>query len=347
MWIERPPALTGARGAPAITRESSSFHCCGVSAAVVDRGDLHVAMEVVSVWVEEVDPNVWEMDMSIEVRQVVFERPALDFTLRPIGSAVGIRVASIALVEPLLVLAFELEIEGHVLDAITSLEQTLDLVQVRLEDLRVMLQFARFDEPRVELLTALVLTWIVLARIVIAFPTMRLQQALAAVGQEHRHVPLTRHPSCVDEAQLAEVAELSVPRVQRPIFAVAEILGGYHSESSDGGQRATLRAPQGVLAVAIEHSLAVGSARQVQLAQEHVARVCTVALTRVAISRIFVALSGIVSGSRIMLEHGVLQSRMLPCCVAVCDRFWRLVSNNRQRLHHLAVILVGPLLGPL
>jgi hypothetical protein len=47
-----------------------------------------------------------------------------------------------------------------------------------------------------------------------------------------------------------------------------------------------------------------------------------------------------------MLEHGVLQSVMLPC-VAVRDRFWRLDSSNRQRLHHLAVILVGPLLGPL
>src|SRR5256885_4776834 len=111
MWIERPPALTGAGRATAITRESSSFHCCSVSAAVVNRGHLHVAVEVVSVRVEEVDPNVWKMHVSIEVREVVFERPALDFTLRSIGSAVSIRVASIALVEPLLVAPFELVIE--------------------------------------------------------------------------------------------------------------------------------------------------------------------------------------------------------------------------------------------
>jgi len=317
-----------------------------VTAAVVDRGDLHVAVEVVSVGVEKVDPNVWEMDVSIEVREVVFEGPAFDFALRPIGSAVGIRVASIALVEPLLVLTFELVIEGDVLDAIAAFKKAIHLVQVRLKDLCVVLELARFDEACIELLTALVVTRIVLAWIVLAFPTMRLQQALAAVGQEHRHVPLTRHPSCVDEAQFAEVAELGVPRVQRPIVAVAEVLGGYHSECSDGGQRATLRAPQGVLAVAIEHSLAVGSARQVELAQEHVSRIGALAFPHVAVTRILVALSGIVSGSRIMLEHGVLQSRMLPC-VAVCDRCWRLDSSDRHHLHHLAVILVGPLLGPL
>ena len=100
-----------------------------------------------SVWVEEVDPNVWEMDMSIEVRQVVFERPALDFTLRPIGSAVGIRVAAIALVEPLLVLAFELVVESDVLDASVAVQKAIDLVQVRLEDLRVALQFASLTSP--------------------------------------------------------------------------------------------------------------------------------------------------------------------------------------------------------
>jgi hypothetical protein len=318
-----------------------------VSAAVVNCGDLHVAVKVVSVRVEEVDPNVRKVDVAIEVRQVVFERPALDFTLRPIRSAIGIRVAAIALVEPLLVVPFELVIEGDVLDASVAVEKAIDLVQVGLKDLRVVLKFARFDQACVELLTPIVLTWIVLARIVVAFPPMRLQQALAAVGQEDRHVPLTGHPGRVDEAQFSEVAELGVPRVQGPIVAVAEVLGWDNSEGAHGRQRTALRAPQRVLAVAIEDSLTLGSARQVELSQEHVSRIGAVALTHVAVTRILVALSGIVSGSRIMFAHGrTLASKTLPR-VAVCDRSWRLVSNNRQRLHHLAVILVGPLLGPL
>src|SRR5437899_3672281 len=194
MWIEGPAPLAGARGSPAGTRKTSSFHCRSVSGTVVNRGDLHVAVKVVSVRVEEVDPNVGEMDVSVEVRKVMFERPALDFTLRPVGSAIGTRVASIALVEPLLVFTFELVIEGNVLDAGVAFQKAIDLVQVRLEDLRVVLQFARFDEAGIELLIPLV-TRIVLARIVIAFPTMRLQQALAAVGQEQCDVASPGHPS--------------------------------------------------------------------------------------------------------------------------------------------------------
>src|SRR5262249_27023793 len=105
-------------------------------------------------------------------------------------------------------------------------------------------------------------------------------------------------------------------------------------------------APQRVLAVAIEHALPLRSAGQVELAQEHVSRIGAVALTVVAVTRILVALSGIVSVTRIMLEHGHSLLRKTPC-VAGCDRSWPPGANNRHHLHHLAVILVGPLLGPL
>jgi hypothetical protein len=237
-----------------------------VTAAVVNRGDLHVAMKVVSVQVEIVDPNVGEMDVSVEVREVVFEPPAFDFAIRPIGSTVGIGVAAIALVEPLLVLPFELVVEGDMVDAIAALEKPIDLVQVRLEDLRIVLQLPRFHEPGVELLMPLFVTRIVLPRIVIALVSVCLQQALAAVGQEHSHVPLTRHASGIDEAQFAEVSQFAVALVQRPIVAVAEVLSWDDSEGADGRQRAALRTSQRVLAVAVEHSLALGSAGQVELA---------------------------------------------------------------------------------
>jgi hypothetical protein len=270
----------------------------------MNRGDLHVAVQVLSVRVEEVDPNVGKMDVSVEVRKVMLERPAFNFTLRPVGSAVGIRIAAIALVEPLLVLAFQLVIEGDALDTTVALQKAIDLVQVRLEHLRIVLELARFDQTCIELLMPFVLTWIVLARIVVAVASMRLQEALTSVGQEHRHVPVTRHPSRVDEAQFAEVAELGIPRVQGPIVAVAEVLGWDNTEGADGRQSATLRTAQRVLTVAVEYALTLGSAGKVKLAQEDVSRIGAVALTRVAVTRILAALSGIFKGSRIMLEHG-------------------------------------------
>jgi hypothetical protein len=211
------------------------------------------------------------VDVPVEVRQVVFERPAFDFTLGPVRSAIGICVAAIALVKPLLVLAFELVIEGDVLDATVAFKDAIDLVQVRLEDLCVVLEFTRFDEACVELLMPLVVTWIVLAWIVIVLPSVCLQQALAAVGQEHRDIPLPGHSSGIDEAQFAQVPELAVARVQRPIVAVAEVLGWDNSEGADGRQRATLRAAQRVLAIAVEYAFALGSPRQIEFAQEHVA----------------------------------------------------------------------------
>jgi hypothetical protein len=246
-----------------------------------------------------------------------------------------------------LVLPLELVIEGDVFHPSVALKKTLDLVQVRLEDLRVMLQLARLHQPCIELLTPIFVTRIVLARVVIVLATVRLQQALAAVRQEHRDVPLPGHPSGVDKAQFAEVPEFAVAQVQRPLIAVAEVLAWDNSEGADGRQGTTLRAAQRVLSVAVEHSLALGSARKVELAQEHVSRVRTVKLARVAVTRIVIALPWIFSGSRIMLEHGRTLIRQTLPCVAMCDRSWRLDSNNRHHLHHLAVILVGPLLGPL
>ena len=233
------------------------------------------------------------------------------------------------------------------LDAIAALEKAIDLVQVRLEDLRVVLQFARLDEPGVELLTPLVVTRIVLARIAIAFPPMSLQQALAAVGQEHRHVPLTRHPSGVDEAQFAEVAELGVPRVQRPIVAVAEVLGGT-TRNAPTVARVRLSEPRNVYSRSPSKTRSRSGPRGRSSSRRKTSRGSrTVALTHVAVTRI----PPRALGDCQRFEDHVRAWRTLPRktlpCVAVSDRCWRLDSSNRHHLHHLAAILAGPLLGAL
>jgi hypothetical protein len=181
-------------------------------------------------------------------------------------------------------------------------------------------------------------------RVFVEPDTNVLLQANTNAGGKLRQVAFDAAVSRVDEAQFAEVSQFAVPRVQRPIITVAEVLGWNDSEGADGRQGAALRTPQCVLAVAIEHSLAIGSARKVELAQKDVSGISAVALTPLAVPRIVVALSRIVSPARVSIEHGFL---LLSPHVASRDRSWRPVSNNRQHLHHLAVILVGPLLGPL
>src|SRR4051794_23664026 len=72
--------------------------------------------------------------------------------------------------------------------------------------------------------------------------------------------------------------EFGVAQVQRPIVAVAKVLAWDNSERADRGKRAALRTTQRVLAMSSNTRLRSGP-RQVELAQEHVSRVGTVALT--------------------------------------------------------------------
>jgi hypothetical protein len=55
---------------------------------------------------------------------------------------------------------------------------------------------------------------------------------------------------------------------------VSQVTTGDHSERADGGQRARLGTTKGVLAVAVEHPLALRSSRQADVTREGVARPC-------------------------------------------------------------------------
>ena len=63
------------------------------------------------------DAQVGKVDLVLEVREVMFERPLTDFVGRPIGVAVVVVTVPITLVEPLLVLTLELVVEDDAFDA--------------------------------------------------------------------------------------------------------------------------------------------------------------------------------------------------------------------------------------
>jgi hypothetical protein len=80
------------------------------------------------------------------------------------------------------------------------------------------------------------------------------------------------------------MSEVAVTWICGSIVTVSEVAGWHDAKSPDGRQRATLRSPQCAFAVArVVDDLAVSSARQVEAAREHLARVA-VAIARVAIT---------------------------------------------------------------
>jgi hypothetical protein len=70
---------------------------------------------------------------------------------------------------------------------------------------------------------------------------------------------------------LSEVPQLAGTGIERAAMLVVEITTGDHSKSTTRRERARFRAAQRVLAIAVAHGLAVGSAGQVEMAGEHVA----------------------------------------------------------------------------
>ena len=78
------------------------------------------------------DPQVGEVDLLVEVRQVVFERPLFDLPLVAIGVSVVVVAVAIPLVQPLLVLALELVVQDDALDARVAFVEALGDAQVGL-----------------------------------------------------------------------------------------------------------------------------------------------------------------------------------------------------------------------
>lgn len=88
------------------------------------------------------------------------------------------------------------------------------------------------------------------------------------------------------------------------------------------------------MVAAVEHDLALASARQVQPFSKHIAWIDPLTVARVEVALTPVVAIARVVGTRI-IEHRTLLERPH---VAACSQFWRLLSDNRQRLHHLGVV---------
>ena len=217
------------------------------------------------------------MDLLIEVREVVFERPLFDFPRVTIRVSVVVVAIPIALVEPLLVLALELVVQDDALDVGVAFVQALRDAQVGLIDLRVVFELALAFETRIKLL----------ARVVVV-ASVGLQQVPAAVGQNDGDIAPAVQPHGVDQTLLAQVPKVAAAGIGLAPGVVAQVARGYDPKRANSGQRASLRAAQRVLAFSrVVHNLSLASAWQVEVAHEYVARV---PITRIVASRIAVPL---------------------------------------------------------
>jgi hypothetical protein len=136
-----------------VASEAGSSDARSVGTTVVRGNDLDVFMTLASIELV-LDPKIGKVHSLIEVRKLVFMRPALDFTRVAIGPAVTVRPATISFLKPLLVLALELLLEDDASDVGTFVAQTRLLAQVCGIELRVMRQLARAADASVEGLLA-------------------------------------------------------------------------------------------------------------------------------------------------------------------------------------------------
>jgi hypothetical protein len=91
-----------------------------VSASIVHRQNLDVFVFTTPVKFFIFDSEVWEMNLVVEVRQIMFRSPDADLLLSPIVVAIVVVAVAVVLVQPLLIVALELVVEDDSLDARTT-----------------------------------------------------------------------------------------------------------------------------------------------------------------------------------------------------------------------------------
>src|SRR5206468_12015860 len=128
------------------------------------------------------DPQIREMDLVVEVRQVVLVSPRLDLAAIAVGMAVVVITVAIALVQPRLVLTLELVVEDDAIDPRAALFQALCFTFERPIDLDVVFELSLAFNARVEGLAGLPMA-----------VAVALEEVSALLRQRHRVIARVGH----------------------------------------------------------------------------------------------------------------------------------------------------------
>jgi hypothetical protein len=118
--------------------------------AIVRRHDLDVERVLTAVDVV-LDAHVGELDVAMVVtRQVVLSCPVLNLQRIAIGSAIAVVTIAVALLQELLILAFQVVLEDDAVDVRAFVTEAFGFLRVGAIEFRVMLQFARLRDVGIE-----------------------------------------------------------------------------------------------------------------------------------------------------------------------------------------------------
>jgi hypothetical protein len=232
-----------------------------VRSSIVLRRDLDVLLARAPILVFPFDADIGKVNLFVEVRKVVSERPVLDLVLLTVGTPVAVVAVSIALLQEALVLALELVVEHGAPNTPVALGNALRGALVGSIDLDVVGELPRLPDAGVEGLAG------TLARVA----AVLLEELTPFLRQRHHVVAPASQAGGFNQAGFPEMPQVAAARVQWLTVMIAEIARADYAEGADGRQRATLRSAKLVRAVPQRDLLPLALSRQIQVAHEHVA----------------------------------------------------------------------------
>ena len=219
-------ATADSRARSPVAAEARASGGRAVRAAVMDGHDLDVHGVPPPGRVLVLDARIREMDVLIEVRQIVLASPFFDFVLVAVGMAVVVVAVPITLMQPLLIVAFELVVQHDAIDSRAALLQALRFAFERAIDLNIVFELPLAFNARVERLAVLLIAI-----------SMALKQASAISCQGHGVISRLRYSGDLNHALLAQVPQITGSRIERSIAVIAQITTGDHSKRTDRGER--------------------------------------------------------------------------------------------------------------
>src|SRR5262249_27520211 len=221
--------------------------CCHLPAVVVAGRELEILVVAAAIGMLELDSHIRELHPIADDWQPMRIGPGADLLGASRWPPRGVVSLALFRVQKALVVALQLVVEQHTLDARALALQPLGGTHIHARELRIMGSLLRLRQSPVIRLRSFVLRSV----------TMPLQQRLARPRQGHQSGPFAIENLGRDGNQSLrpQVLQIAMPAVARSVLDGITRIN--HAKRADGRQRANLRATERVVAGADLDALSV------------------------------------------------------------------------------------------